>query len=87
MQALIDSNDEWIIDGKYVSHQASRRENTMLTKLPFLSHWVQLKDISYSRATDILCRSQTRRVVQCYVSLPLHCSQGLILLYLLHCGV
>ncbi|KAI2604681.1 hypothetical protein GGR54DRAFT_449999 [Hypoxylon sp. NC1633] len=33
VQALVESNDEWILDG---------------------NHWVQLKDISYSRATDIL---------------------------------
>ncbi|KAI0872515.1 hypothetical protein GGS24DRAFT_502751 [Hypoxylon argillaceum] len=33
VQALVESNDEWILDG---------------------NHWVQLKDVSYSIATDIL---------------------------------
>ncbi|KAI1197026.1 hypothetical protein F5X97DRAFT_303684 [Nemania serpens] len=33
VQALVESNDEWILDG---------------------NHWLQLKDISYSVATDIL---------------------------------
>ncbi|KAI1295744.1 hypothetical protein F5Y03DRAFT_399220 [Xylaria venustula] len=33
VQALVESNDEWILDG---------------------NHWVELKDVSYSIATDIL---------------------------------
>ncbi|KAI0431902.1 hypothetical protein F5Y09DRAFT_174060 [Xylaria sp. FL1042] len=33
VQALVESNDEWILDG---------------------NHWLQLKDVSYSIATDIL---------------------------------
>ncbi|KZZ99186.1 Shikimate kinase [Moelleriella libera RCEF 2490] len=33
VQALVESNDEWILDG---------------------NHWVQLKDVSYNKATDII---------------------------------
>ncbi|KAK8142145.1 Acyl-CoA synthetase member 2 mitochondrial [Beauveria asiatica] len=33
VQVLVESNDEWILDG---------------------NHWVQLKDVSYNKATDII---------------------------------
>ncbi|KAK3363928.1 hypothetical protein B0T25DRAFT_562903 [Lasiosphaeria hispida] len=35
VQALVESSDEWILDG---------------------NHWVQLKDVSYNKATDIICK-------------------------------
>lgn len=53
IQTLVDSHAEWIIDGKYVCLFHIREQH-----LNLLSHWVQLKEISYNRATDILCRLQ-----------------------------
>ncbi|KAK5637346.1 hypothetical protein RRF57_013058 [Xylaria bambusicola] len=47
VQAVVESNDEWILDGRYGVAVPLRH-----------SHRVQLKDISYSIATDILCEKK-----------------------------
>lgn len=48
----MESNDEWILDGKYV--YCDFAGESMLNQRH--SHWVQLKDVSYNKATDIICK-------------------------------